>query len=54
MKTIIVWLSLMLTLALAVLALAVWVNGTLVGEKETWRKAAIYECWQSDAHKKSR
>ena len=39
-------LALVLTLALAVLALAVWTNGMLVGEKETWRKVAIYECWR--------
>ena len=48
-------LALVLTLAMSLLAVAVWVNGTLVGEKETWRKAAIYECWRGfDAHKKSR
>ena len=48
-------LTLALTLAIAVLVLVVWVNGTLVGEKETWRKAAIYECWRNyNVHPKSR
>ena len=55
MMAAVIGLSLALALAMSLLAVAVWVNGTLVGEKETWRKAAIYECWRSyDAHKKSR
>ena len=47
-------LILVLALVVSLLIVAVWANGALVGEKETWHKAAIYECWRSDAHTKSR
>lgn len=49
-----VWLVLALALAIVMLVAAAWVNGALLAEKETWRKAAIYECWRNHAPQKSR
>ena len=55
MTAAVIGLSLALALAMSLLAVAVWVNGTLMGEKEAWRKAAIYECWRNyNVHPKSR